>query len=142
MTPVAKIVTDLFMMVLSVLAAPADMKEFRLDVVQHSGEVETVIVKRTESGFTLFQQQGEKLVEAGTIVAAKGKQNVYVLKLGDVPEQTFDLAASVKDFSLDGLRKATTLDLKANDGVAIRLRRSGGAVYLTPERSRVTYACH
>ena len=142
MTPVAEIVSDLFMIVLSILAAPSDMKEFRLDLIQHSGQVETVLVKRTDTGFSWYEQKGEQLVERGTIRPAAGKKDVYLLKLDNAPEQTLDFPASLKDFSLEGLRKATRLDLKATDGVVIRVRRSGGAVYLTPQNGRATYACH
>jgi hypothetical protein len=142
MEAVAKVVTELFMIVLSVVAIPAGTKESRLDIIQHSGQVETLVVRRTEAGFSLLEQQGEKLAEKGTIRFAEGKKDVYLLKLGDVPEQTFDLPASLKDFSLDGLRKAARFDLKAKDGVVIHVYRSGGAIYLTPERSRTTYACH
>ena len=142
MTPVVKVVSDLFMMVLSILAAPSDMKEFRLDLIQHSGQVETVLVRRTDAGFSLFEQRGEQLVERGTIRPAADKKDVYLLKLDNAPEQTFDFPASLKDFSLEGLRKATRLDLKATDRVVIYVRRSGGAVYLTPKNGRTTYACH
>ena len=142
MTSIANIVSDLFMIVLSILAAPSDMKEFRLDLIQHSGQVESVLVKRTDTGFIWYDQMGEKLIERGTIRPAVGKKDVYLLKLDNAPEQTLDFPASLKDFSLDGLRKATRLDLKATDGVVIYVRRSGGAVYLTPQSSRTTYACH
>jgi hypothetical protein len=142
MSPVAKIVSDLFMLVISVLSVPSDVKEFRLDVIQHSGRVETILVRRTEAGFALLEQRGDKLVERGTILRVAGKPSSFALKLGDVPEQTFDFAAGIEDFTLDGLRKAQALTLKAKDGVGIHVFRSGGAVYLTPERGRITYACH
>jgi len=142
MTSVAEIVSDLFMIVLSILAAPSDMKEFRLDLIQHSGQVESVLVRRTDTGFIWYDQMGDKLIERGTIRPAVVKKDVYLLKLDNAPEQTLDFPASLKDFSLDGLRKATRLDLKATDGVVIYVRRSGGAVYLTPQKSRTTYACH
>ena len=142
MTPVVKVVSDFFMMVLSILAVPSDMNEFRLDLIQHSGQVETLLVRRTDAGFSLFEQRGEQLVERGTIRPADEKKDVYSLKLDNAPEQKFDFSASLKDFSLEGLRKATRLDLKAADGTAIYVRRSGGAVYLTPENGRTTYACH
>ena len=142
MTPVAKVVSDLFMMVLSILAAPSDMKEFRLDLIQQSGQVETVLVRRTDAGFSWYEQRGEQWIERGTIRPSADKKDVYLLKLDNAPEQTFDFPASLKDFSLEDLRKATRLDLKATDGVVIYLRRSGGAVYLTPQNGRTTYACH
>ena len=142
MTPAVIVVSDLFMIVLSILAAPSDMKEFHLDLIQHSGQVETVLVRRTDTGFIWYDQTGEKLIERGTIRPAADKKDVYLLKLDNAPEQTFDFPASLKDFSLENLRKATRLDLKANDGVVIYVRRSGGAVYLTPQNGQATYACH
>ena len=142
MSPVVKIVSELFMLVLSVVAAQSDLKEFRLDAIQHSGRVETMVVRRTDTGFVLLEQQGDKLVERGTIRPVAGKPSTYSLKLDDAPEQTFDFAAGIQGFSVEGLQKAQTLDLKANDGVVIHVHRSGSAVYLTPEKGRMTYACH
>jgi hypothetical protein len=142
MVAITKIVSELFMLVLSVLAAPADLKEFRLDLIQQSGRVETMIVRRTENGFTLLEQQGDKLMERGAIRPVAGKPSTYTLKLGDAPEQTFDFAAGIPGFSMAGLQKAQTLELKASDGEVIRVQRSGAAVYLTPARGRITYACH
>ena len=71
-----------------------------------------------------------------------GKPATYALRLGNGPEQTFDFAASIRDFSVDALQKAQTLDLRASDGAVIHLCRSGNAVYLTPAKGRATYACH
>ena len=142
MAAIAKIVSELFMLVLSVVAAPSDLKEFHLDVIQHSGRIETMIVRRTETGFMLLEPQGDKAVEKGTIRPMVGKRATYSLKLGDAPEQTFDFATGIQGFSAVGLQKAQTLDMKASDGVVIHVQRSGSAVYLTPERGRTTYACH
>ena len=63
MSPAVEVVSELFMLVLSVIAAPTDLKEFRLDLIQHSGRVETLIVQRAETGFTLLEQRGEKMIE-------------------------------------------------------------------------------
>lgn len=142
LAPVVEVVGELFMLVLSVIAAPSDLKEFRLDVVQHSGRVETLIVRRTDAGFTLLERQGGKDVETGTIRPVAGRPATYALRLGNGPEQTFDFAASIRDFSVDALLKAQTLDLRAGDGAVIHLCRSGNAVYLTPAKGRATYACH
>ena len=139
---IAKIVSELFMLVLSVVSAPSDHKEFRLDLIQQSGRVETMVVKRTDAGFTLLEQQGDKAVERGTIRPVAGKPNTYILKLGGGPEQTFDFAAGIQGFNMEGLQKSQTLDLKAGDGEVIHVQRSGSAVYLTPGKGRMTYACH
>jgi hypothetical protein len=139
---IAKIVSELFMLVLSVVSAPSDQKEFRLDLIQQSGRVETMLVKRTDTGFTLLEQQGDKAVERGSIRPVAGKPNTYALKLGNGPEQTIDFAAGIKGFNTEELQKSQTLDLKASDGEVIHVRRSGSTVYLTPEKGRVTYACH
>jgi len=142
MSPAVEVVTELFMLVLSVIAAPADLKEFRLDLIQHSGRVETLIVQRAETGFTLLEQRGEKMIERGTIRPVPGKPATYTLRMSGAPEQSFNLAAAIQGFTVEGLQKAQTLDLKATDGVVIHLYRSGRAVYLTPEKSHTTYACH
>jgi len=57
MQAIAKIVSELFMLVLSVVSAPSDLREFRLDVIQNSGRVETMLVRRTDAGFVLLEQQ-------------------------------------------------------------------------------------
>lgn len=141
MQSIVKIVTELFMLVLSVVSAPSDLKEFRLDVIQHSGRVETMLVRRTDTGFLLLEEQGDKAVERGKIRRVDGKPGTYSLKLGDAPEQTFDFTAGIQGFTEQELRKSKTLDLKAGDGVVIHVNRSGSAVYLTPEKGRTTYAC-
>ena len=51
---VAKIVSELFMLVLAVVSAPSDLKEFRLDVIEHSGRVESLLVRRSDTGFILL----------------------------------------------------------------------------------------
>ena len=81
-------------------------------------------------------------VERGTIHPVAGKPDTYSIKLGAAPEQTIDIAAGIPGFNLEGLRKSQTLDLKVGDGVVILVQRSGSAVYLTPEKGRMTYACH
>lgn len=141
MRPV-EIVTELFMLVLSVIAAPSELKEFRVDLIQQGGRVETLMVHRTDAGFTLLEQQGDQLVEKGSVHPIEGKPSAFALKLGDKPEQIFDFAAGIQGFSVDALKKSQALALKAADGVTIHVHRSGSAVYLTPQGKRVTYACH
>ena len=142
MQAIAKIVSELFMLVLSVVSAPSDLKEFRLDMIQNSGRVETMLVRRTDAGFVLLEEQGDKPIERGTIRRVEGKPGTYSLKLGDAPEQEMDLAAGIQGFKQEELQQAKTLDLKAGDGVVIHVNRSGSTVYLTPEKGRTTYACH
>ena len=101
-----------------------------------------MIVRRTDAGFTLFEQRGEKLVKRGEIRPIDGKPAAYSLKFGRAPVHIFDFAAGIPGFSLAGLQKALKIDLKAADGVVIHVHRSGTAVYLTPTKSRMTYACH
>ncbi len=142
MKTAAEIVSELFMLVLAVIAAPSDLKEFRLDLIQQTGRVETMIVHRTDAGFTLLEQQGDLLVARGSIRPVAGKPSAFTLTLGNMPEQTFDFAAGIQGFTVEALQKADALDLKAGDGATIHVHRSGAAVYLTPDRGRITYACH
>jgi len=142
MVPAVKIVSELFMMVLSILATPTELNQFRLDQIQHSGRIETLIVQRTETGFVLQEQQDGKLIARGTIRPVTGKPETFSIELGNEPAQIYDFAAAIRDFTVAGLRKAQTLDLKVSDGTTIQVQRSGSAVYLTPMRMRTTYACH
>ena len=59
------------------------MKESRLDVIQQSGRVETMLVRRTDTGFVLLEGQGDKTIERGAIRRVEGKPATYSLKLGD-----------------------------------------------------------
>lgn len=138
----AKVVSEMLMLILSMLAAPGDLREFRLDMIGPSGRIETLTVKRNGSAYDLYTQQGAQLVKTGTLRPADGKKDVYLLKIDKRPEQTFDLSTSLKNFSAESLRKASQLELTTNDKAVIHVYRSGNVVYLTPEKGRVTYACH
>lgn len=139
---VAQLASDWLMLVLSVVAVPTDTKEFRLDIIQHSGNVETLVVKRTDAGFSLLQEQEDKLIERGTLEPAPAGKDVYLLKMNNMPEQTIDLSASVSDFSLAALRKDAKLTLHEKEGNAIQVARSGATVYLISEQGQTTLACH
>ena len=138
----ANLASDLLMIVLSIVAVPTDTKEFRLDIIPHSGNVDTIVVKRSDTGFSLLQEQGDKLVERGTLQPAPAGKDVYLLKMNNMPEQTIDLSAGVSDFSLAALRTDAKLTLHEKEGNAIHVARSGSTVYLIPEQGQTTFACH
>ena len=137
-----KAVSELLMMVLALIAGPGDSREFRLDMIGPSGKVETLLVKRTTEGLQLYQESGTKLVAAGTLRGDPGNPGVFFLKPGNRPEQKFNLNTSLQNFSMDTLGKARQLDLTTSDKGVIHVYRSGNVVYLTPDKGRVTYACH
>ena len=139
---VAKVINQFFMLVLTVLSEPADVKEFRADAVSPAGHIESLVVHRTESGFALQDPSAENKTEIGSIRPVADKPGGYVLKIGDEPEQTIDIAKVIQGFSVDVLQKEKTLVLKASDGEVIHLRRSGSSTYLTLEKGNVVYVSH
>jgi hypothetical protein len=141
-TRTVEVVTELLLVVLSIIAAPSELKEFRVDSIHQSGRVESMVVHRTVGGFMLHLQQGDQLVEKGSIRQVAGKPAAFVLKMGDAPEQVVDLRVGIPDFNVADLEKSKELDLKTSDGKTIHVHRSGSAVYLTPEGTGVTVACH
>jgi hypothetical protein len=141
-TRTVEVVTELLLVVLSIIAAPSELKEFRVDSIHQSGRVESMVVHRTVGGFTLHLQEGDQLVEKGSIRQVAGKPAAFALKMGDAPEQVVDLRVGIPDFNVADLEKSKELDLKTSDGKTIHVHRSGLAVYLTPEGTGVTVACH
>lgn len=103
MEAVVQLVSELFMIVLCIIAGPADQREVRIDVVEEQGVVASLIVRReddkpdrcldirsldtcthpdgTEKGFAVYNEgEGEKavLLRVGTIRPVKGKKDVYI----------------------------------------------------------------
>jgi len=145
-----KLVSELFMMVLCIFAGPFDQKdaqkkgrkEIKIDLVGNRGYMDTLIVKRTEDGFTAYDEMNGKLAEIATIQPVKGKKHVYLCKDAKGKSETVDLAKSIVDFESLNLRKAKRKILRLKDDSKIRFNRSGNVIYLTPSEQKRTYVVH
>ena len=143
---VVKLVSELFMMVLCILAGPAsekDMnKEILIDLIGERGYVDTMIVKRTDEGFTVYDEMNGKLVEVAKIQPVEDKEFVYVCTDVKGKKEVVNLPESIVDFKSMDLSKAKKDVLKLKNGLEIRLSRSHDIVYLTSVEQKRTYVVH
>ena len=118
-----KLVSEIFMIVLCIFAGPFSQdegkkeirKEIRIDLVGNKGYLDTLIVKRTEEGFTVYDEMNGKLAEVVTIQPVKDKKHVYLCKDAKGKSETVDLAKSIIDFESLNLRKAKRKILKLKE---------------------------
>lgn len=141
MAPAAKLVTDLFMMVLCIYVMPPDKEDLRIDLINADGYVDTMIVRRADDGFIIYDGiPGETdevvpvrpLPEEGTFQSLRPDGKETVIRLPDV----LDDLAKLKSPTV------THMDLQAKDGTEIKYRQSGGVAYLTIVQAQRTYAAH
>jgi len=139
---VAKLVTEFFMMVLCVTSAPVDQQEIRIDVIGHQGYIDTIIVRRQEVGFTVYDEMNGKLVKFATIMPKEGAKNVFVCTSVKGKSETINLLQAIPGLKLSELRSKSRLRLKTTDGVAIAIDRSKNVVFMTPDGLKRTYVVH
>ena len=141
-----KLVSELFMMVLCILAGPAsdkDMdKEILIDVIGDRGYVDTMIVKRIDEGFAIYDEMNGKLVEVARIEPLEDKEHVYVCTDVKGKEGVVNLPESIVDFKSMDLSKAKKDVLKLKHGFEVHLGRSRDIVYLTSVEQKRTYVVH
>ena len=141
-----KLVSELFMVVLCILAGSSGDKdleqEILIDVIGDRGYIDTVIVKRMDEGFAVYDEMGKELVEIGRIQPLGGKDYVYVCTDAKGKEEVVNLPQSIVDFKSMDLSKANKDVLKLKEGNEIRLSRSRDIVYLTPVLQKRTYVVH
>ena len=140
MQAVAKVVTEAFLMVLSVLAAPNTLTDFRIDAIDENGYLDTIIVRRVDDGFILYDEMNNELKEFMTIKVSKENPQEYNVVAFGNKKETINFDKSIKQFSLEKLRKENQLTLEITDGTKIKVNRSGGMVYLTYNKEKRTYA--
>ncbi len=138
----AKIVTEFFMMVLCVTSAPADQQEIRIDVVGAQGYVDTMIVRREDAGFTVYDEMNGELVKLMTIIPKDGAENVFVCTDHKGKSETIDLAQAVKGFNSSYLKTKPRLRLKTSTGERIAVDHSKDVVFLTSSTLKRTYVVH
>ncbi len=143
MTVVVKLVSELFMIVLCFLAGPSgekDMeKDILIDLIGARGYIDTMIVKRTDEGFVVYDEMNKEMVEVGRMQPLEGKEHVYVCTDAKGKKEVVDLPQSIVDFKSMDLSKAMKDVLKVKSGPQIRLSRSRDIVYLTDMERKRTY---
>jgi hypothetical protein len=142
MQAIAKVVTEAFLMVMAALSTPDTLKEFRIDAIGNDGYMGTMLVKRVDDGFTMYAEENNELKEFMTVKASKDNPQEYnIVALGDKKE-TVNFVKSIKQFSLEKLRKEKQLTMEIVDGTQVKLNRSGSIVYLTHNQQKRTYVIH
>ncbi len=143
MYAIAKVATELFMMVLCIWTQPLDQNETRIDIVGNEGYVDTLIVRHSEIGFDVYDEMNGKLVKYATIrPELAGSKSIFICTDSKGREERIALPDSIPGFHSINFRKAQVLNLKTKDGTKIRLNRSGSIVYLTLGGMNRTYVVH
>ena len=142
MEAIARVVTEMFMMVLCVTSAPVDQQEIRISVVEDRGYSDTMIVRREKVGFTVHDDMNGKLVKFMTIVPKDGAENAFVCTDHKGKSQTVDLTQGIEKLNVQKLRTKARLRLKATDGVSIAVDRSNSVTFITPDKLKQTYVVH
>ena len=141
-----KLASELFMIVLCILAGPLDEdnmeSELLVDLIGERGYVDTLIVKHADKGFIVYDEMNGKLVEWAKIQPVEGKKHVYICTDAKGKKEMVDLPQSIVDFKSMDLGKVKRDVLKLKDSYKIRMDRSAGVVYLTPMIQMRTYVVH
>ena len=141
-----KLVSELFMIVLCILAGPLDKDnmeaELLIDLIGNRGYVDTLIVKHADKGFIIYDEMNGKLSEWARIQPVEDKKHVYICTDAKGKKETVDLPQSIVDFKSMDLGKVKRDVLKLKDSYKIRIDRSAGVVYLTPMSQKRTYVVH
>ncbi len=142
MEMVAKIVTEAFLMVLAVLSAPDVLTEFRIDAVSANGYMDTMIVRRINDGYELYDEMNNDLIKYMTIKVSKEKPGEYIVitHKGDKTE-SINPGKSIQKFNIKKLRTSVRQTLVATDDSRIKLNRSGCLAYLTSGQ-KMTFVIH
>ena len=142
MVTVAKLVTELFMMVLCVHVMPPAQQDLRIDVVDDRGYVDTMIVRNLEEGFAIYDGEPGKTDEIIRVHPVQGQAAEYTVVEPHGEKSVLRLAEVIPELAKTNFADVKTVDLKAKDSTVIKVRRSGSVVYLTPLNGKRTYVAH
>ena len=142
MQAVVTVVSEIFMVVLCIFTAPAEQKEILIDVVTERGYSDTLIVRRTDDGFDVYDEMAGKLVKGASLRGTDRSRYIYVWTSKDGKSEVIDLGKAVVEFEKMHLAKAKATNLPLKGGGAIRFNRSGSVIYLTPPGEKRTYIVH
>lgn len=130
------------MMILCVTSAPVDQQEIRIDLLGDRGYVDTLLVRREETGFAVYDEVDGKRVKVFTVVPKEGAENVFTITVDGGERQTVDLKRGIKELDIAELRTSSRLRLKTVDGQDIAVDRSGTVTFVTLGKPTQTYVVH
>ena len=142
MNAIGQIITEFFIMVLCATASPVDQQEIRLDRLSLNGSLQTMVIQREETGFTIYEEGKEKLHKIGSILPKKGGKNAFICELTSGKKETIDLGSGIKEFNIEDLRSKKRLRLKTSGGASITVERSGKVTYFKFEGKKGTFITH
>jgi len=130
------------MMVLCILSAPADQRVIRVDVVGREGYIDTLIVRRSDEGFTVYDDMNGTLVKFAAIQPQEGSEGVFVCTDLKGNRETVDLSDAVPGLNVSQLRTESKVRLKTKAQVSIKIDRSGSVGFLKAESMNNMYVVH
>ena len=138
MTAVAESISLFGLFILGCFFGPADKAEFRVGIIEETGYVGTLIVRRTEDGFDLFSSDNGEL-RKGATVSRDAENEAVLIWEGDGHKERLDtapLTARLKPLEDD---RPQTLSLV---GDKIKVSKSGGVIFVDQEGERKTLVIH
>jgi len=78
MIAVTKAVSDLLAILLSITALGGEQAEIRIDALFSEGQMDTLIVRKVDDAFVVYDEMNGKLVEGLKIVPVKGEEDSYL----------------------------------------------------------------
>ncbi len=142
MSFIANVITEIFMMVLCVTATPSDQNEIQVSMVTDRGYMDTMIVRREDAGYAVYDEMNGDLVKLMTIIPKDGSENIFVCTDHNGRTQTVNLDEGIKDFNPAELRSKDRIRLKTSDGGKIALDRADKITFIKADAIKETYVLH
>jgi len=139
MSPIAEVLSLFAYLMLGCFSGPADKPEFRIDLIEETGYVDTIIVKRTKAGFDLYDSVDGSLKKMATVGWAADSRTVMIYQDESGRAERVDaspLADPLRELSDDRPQAAVV------QGVKLRLAKSGEVVVLDRVGKRKTLVVH
>lgn len=117
----------LIMLLLSLCGMPTEKENLWIDIITDHGVAETMFIKPTEKGFSLYesdQEGAEKLME----IHRGDSPTSFEVPLAD---QKIDLKEMFPAYDFADIGRVKSLELKSTEGATVILKRSGTVFYVT-----------
>jgi len=142
MSALPTVATEFLMMVLCILSAPVDQQVIRVDIIGRQGYSDTLIVQRSDQGFTVYDDMNGKLVTFATIQPQEGSKSVFVCTGPEGKKETVGLSDAAPGLNVSELRTESKVRLKTKNQVSIKVDRSGSVSFLKAQAIPRTYVVH
>src|SRR3990172_6993975 len=120
MQQIMQLASEIYMIALCLLVGPTDQKVTRIDQVNSRGILNTVIVERTDQGFSLYEDKKGQRVPLVTLQRQQGKQGVFMAKEPNGRQEVIDLSVEFANLeSLNAPRRGEEV-LKTKNGSEIQ----------------------